>query len=104
MTDTTATPAPTPAQRPPGGIADIRSWVTVALILGFFVAYFLNWWRNDSEALNIMNGTMVGGFAAAYGYWLGSSRSSDAKTATIDTLASKVTDASPADPDAEKQP
>jgi hypothetical protein len=84
------TETPPSATKPPGGLADIRSWVTVALILGFFAAYALNWYRSDSEALNLMNGALVGGFAAAYGYWLGSSRSSDAKTATIDTLASKM--------------
>lgn len=82
-------PTETPPTKAPGGMGDIRSWVTVALILGFFAAYTLNALRNDNEAMNLMNGALIAAFAGAWGYWLGSSSASSAKDATITTLATK---------------
>jgi hypothetical protein len=80
---------------PPGSsFWDVRTWITVIVCLGFFAAYGLNWWRQDTEALNLMNGALIGSFTAAIGYWLGSSRGSDVKNATISTLTGKVDGAS----------
>jgi hypothetical protein len=73
----------------PFTVADFRTWVSAIVVLGFFAAYALNWWRNDQKALDLMNGAMIAQFTGVVGYWLGSSRSSDAKSGTIETLATK---------------
>jgi hypothetical protein len=83
--------------KPPGGFADFRTWLTAVVVFGFFCAYALTWWSRDAKDLDLMDGALIASFSTAVGYWLGSSRSSDAKSGTIDaqsgaisTLAAKV--------------
>jgi hypothetical protein len=78
---------PVPTAAPP--MTSIRGWVTAAVIGGFFMAYVLNWFQGDTEALNLMNGALIAAFAGAWGYWLGSSSGSDSKTNTISDLVSR---------------
>lgn len=96
MTNTDAAPARTPLISKIKGLGDagdFRTWISAVVVLGFFAAYVLNWWRNDTKALDLMNGALIAQFTGAVGYWLGSSRGSDAKTAV---MSSQLVDKDPA--------
>lgn len=88
MTDTPS-PADPVAPAAARALAEVRSLLTCVVVLGFLGAYALNWCRDDAKALDLMNGALISAFSTAIGYWLGSSRSSEAKNATIATLAAK---------------
>lgn len=97
MSDTTTTPAdPSPTQGKVlglGDLSDFRTWITAVLVVGFFVVYAANWWTSGhatgdpqqtaTKTLDLMNGALIAQFTGAVGYWLGSSRGSDAKTAIL---------------------
>jgi hypothetical protein len=56
------------------GWRDPRFFLALLLIGLFAAAYF-----KETEPDEMMKGAMIGAFAAAYGYWLGSSSGSRAK-------------------------
>lgn len=56
------------------GWGDPKLWLSLLLIVMFAAAYAYD---PDDEA---MKGAMIAAFAAAYGYWLGSSSGSSRKT------------------------
>ncbi len=73
-----------------GTAGDFRTWLSAVVVLGFFAAYGLNWYAKDEKTMDLMNGALIAQFTGAVGYWLGSSRGSDAKSGTIDTMATAV--------------
>jgi len=56
------------------GWKDPRLWLTFTLIALFAAAYF-----RETQPDQMMKGAMIAAFAAAYGYWLGSSSGSRSK-------------------------
>jgi len=56
------------------GWKDPRLWLTFTLIALFAGAYF-----RETQPDQMMKGAMIAAFAAAYGYWLGSSSGSRSK-------------------------
>lgn len=82
-----------------GDIGDVRTWLTVAIVTGFFCVYGANWWTSGhatgdpqqaaTKTLDLMNGALIAQFTGVVGYWIGSSRGSDAKTAILASDAGK---------------
>lgn len=57
---------------------DTRAVIALILIAGFMAAYF-----QDKTPNEIMRGALIGAFAGAWGYFLGSSKGSNDKTAAL---------------------
>lgn len=68
-----------------------RLCITAALIALFAYAYV----QNPSD--DIMKGALIAAFAAAYGYWLGSSKGSSDKADQLESRANGPT-GNPGDP------
>lgn len=60
------------------------------LLIGMFAAAY---WENPRD--EAMKGAMIAAFAAAYGYWLGSSSGSDRKTELLGRAPSSETKDAP---------
>lgn len=70
-----------------------RDVIGLILVLGFMAAYF-----REATPDQMMKGALVGAFATAYGYWLGSSKGSSDKNTALSQLANAAADPDDAAP------
>lgn len=95
MTDTSYTSTPVPAPAKKGWAASVLNVefgafvISVVITIAFIgvLSYAMIYGIKDNQTLSILTGTLVSSFTAVVQYWIGSSRSSQAKDATIATQA-----------------